>query len=525
MPAGRHGKGIVKLQSGEGKLGIRQKVILLVYPFLLAYYPILALRNHNIEYVDLATVLRSLLLATAGTAIMAVLAYLLVRNLEKSSLIVSLVVMLFFAYGHLYAQYENTFGSPIRHRYLAGAQLLVFLSVTFLVLKKDQVARLMSQFMAAASLVLLAVVLLVAIRFDLGEYRAAAAAVQREGPNAPGQTGEQLPDFYLIILDAHTRSDVLQERFGYDNRDFVAQLDAMGFYVSSCSQSNYASTKLSLTSALFADYIQEIVPQGQVLPPLKSSAINQALESQGYKTIAFENRTRGHFDLQEDVRLSRNQMAFGEFDLRGGVSEFEKMMVNTSFLRFLLNTELVPGFDLDALEEWELQEHYYQTQYILSELENLAAVPGAKFVFAHIMVPHAPFVFAPDGAYRPTSDPIRGYRDNVAFIDHRLPSVLSAIIEKSDPPPIIVVMGDHGPSTRKTITEQMRMATLNAYLVNASAREQMYPTMTPVNAFRIILNAHYGGDYPLLEDRSYYAYKTDQVAEAEIIETECGVGQ
>jgi predicted aspartyl protease len=496
-------------------------VILLVYPFLLAYYPIFALRNHNIEYVDLATVLRSLLLATAGTAILAVIAYLLVRNLEKSSLIVSGAVILFFSYGHLYAQYDSTFGSPIRHRYLAGAQLLVFFLVTVLVLKKERLTRMMSQFMAAGSLVLLAIVLLVAIRYDLGEYRAAAAAVQSESANAPSQPSEQLSDFYLIVLDAHTRSDVLQERFGYDNGDFVDQLTAMGFYISSCSQSNYASTKLSLTSALYADYIQEIVPQGQVLPPLKSSAVSQALKSRGYKTIAFENRTRGHFDLKEDVRLSRNRLAFGEFDLRGGVSEFEKMMVDTSFLRFLLNTELVPGFDLDALEDWELQEHYYQTQYILSELENMPAVPGAKFVFAHIMVPHAPFVFSPDGEYRPTSDPIKGYRDNVEFIDRRLPSVLSAIIENSDQPPIIVVMGDHGPATRKTITEQMRMATLNAYFVNAAAKEQMYPTLTPVNAFRIILNAHYGGNYPLLEDRSYYAYKTDQVPGAEIIETEC----
>lgn len=479
------------------------------------------MRNHNIEYVDLATVLRSLLLATAGTAMVAVIAYLLVRNLEKSSLIVSVVVILFFSYGHLYAQYESSFGSPIRHRYLAGAQVLVFLMVTLLVLKKDQVARVLSQFMAAGSLVLLALVLVVAMRYDLGEYRAAAAAVQRESANTPSQPGGQLPDFYLIILDAHTRSDVLQERFGYDNRDFVEQLTAMGFYVSSCSQSNYASTKLSLTSALFADYIQDIVPNGQILPPLKSSAVNQALESRGYKTIAFENRTRGHFDLKEDVRLSRNQLAFGEFDLRGGVSEFEKMMVDTSFLRFLLNTELVPGFDLDALEDWELQEHYYQTQYILSELENLPAVPGAKFVFAHIMVPHAPFVFSPDGSYRPTSDPIKGYRDNTAFIDRRLPDILGAIVKNSDPPPIIVIMGDHGPSTRKTITEQMRMATLNAYFVNAAAKEQMYPTLTPVNAFRIILNAHYGGNYPLLEDHSYYAYRTDQVAEAEIIESQC----
>jgi len=49
----------------------------------------------------------------------------------------------------------------------------------------------------------------------------------------------------------------------------------------------------------------------------------------------------------------------------------------------------------------------------------------------------------------------------------------------------------------------------------------MYPSMTPVNAFRIILNAHYGGAYPRLEDVSYYAYKPSQLPDAEVIANDC----
>lgn len=46
---------------------IWRRAIWLVTPFLLAYYPVLALRYHNIDYVNFATILRTLLLATAGT--------------------------------------------------------------------------------------------------------------------------------------------------------------------------------------------------------------------------------------------------------------------------------------------------------------------------------------------------------------------------------------------------------------------------------------------------------------------------
>ncbi len=493
----------------------------LIYPFLLVYYPILALRAHNIVYVNLPSILRSLLLVTAGTAILIAITHLFVRNLAKTSIIVSLIGMFFLSYGHLYIKIEETLGSPVRHRYLVAASFLILLLVTILILKKDQVARVLAQFLATTSVVLVAIVLFQTVNYDIGVYRAEAASAQEEAPVAPVQADEKLPDLYLIILDAHTRTDVLEARFGFDNSNFIQKLNDMGFYVASCSQSNYASTKLSLTSTFYGDYIQNFVEEGEILPSLKRSALNQTLKSLGYKIFAFENRASGHFDLKEDVLLSRNQMAFGKFDFIGGISEYEKMLIDTSFLRFVVDTELIPGFDNTRTQEWELWEHYYQTNYILAELEKVPDSPGPKFVFVHIMVPHSPFIFAPDGSYQHNNSPIDGYRANTEFIDSHLPPVLQTILEKSNPTPIIIVMGDHGPSTRKTITKEMRMATLNAYLVNEAAKAQMYPAMTPINATRIILNAHYNGAYALLEDVSYYAYKGSQLPDAEIITNNC----
>lgn len=65
------------------------------------------------------------------------------------------------------------------------------------------------------------------------------------------------------------------------------------------------------------------------------------------------------------------------------------------------------------------------------------------------------------------------------------------------------------------------MATLNAYLVNEVAKAQLYTSITPINAFRIILNSHYGGALPMLADISYYAYKPSELPDAEIIVADC----
>ena len=114
--------------SKNQTIGIKStwgKAVLLVYPYLLAYYPVFALRNHNIIYVDLSTILRSLIIVTAGTTVIAVITYLFVRDLRKFGIIVSVIITMFFSYGHLYIQIEDSIGNPIQHRYLLGAEMLI----------------------------------------------------------------------------------------------------------------------------------------------------------------------------------------------------------------------------------------------------------------------------------------------------------------------------------------------------------------------------------------------------------------
>jgi hypothetical protein len=114
------------------------------------------------------------------------------------------------------------------------------LLITVLVCKKPGCSS-AAQFLSVASLVLVAMALFESLRYDIAVTRAVSAAAQKESTSSFTQTNTNLPDFYLIILDAHTRSDVLASRFGYDNSDFIRQLNEMGFYVSNCGQSNYAS--------------------------------------------------------------------------------------------------------------------------------------------------------------------------------------------------------------------------------------------------------------------------------------------
>jgi hypothetical protein len=50
-----------------------------------------------------------------------------------------------------------------------------------------------------------------------------------------------------------------------------------------------------------------------------------------------------------------------------------------------------------------------------------------------------------------------------------------------------------------------RLGILNAYLLPGIDPALIYPTITPVNSFRLVVNQYFGADLPLLPDRSFYS--------------------
>ena len=108
------------------------------------------------------------------------------------------------------------------------------------------------------------------------------------------------------------------------------------------------------------------------------------------------------------------------------------------------------------------------------------------------------------------------------FIDSHIVPVVDAIIKKSKTPPIIIIMGDHGPFGNQ-VTPEMRMAILNAYYVNDEAKKDLYPTITPINSFRVVFNSYFGTNYPLLEDQSYYAFSLDNIGPDKLVPNTCQV--
>jgi len=498
-----------------------KKFIGYLYPFLFASYPILALRNYNITYVALSSIIRPLILSLAVTGILWVVLRLLVKDWHKAGIITTIAIVLFFSYGHIFLQVEPLFGGMIRHRYLTLIFAGVFVALSSLIIWKVKNTETIVNFLTITSGIMIVLSLVESARYDISNFRAARAADELQNTTMEKVTNSdnvEKPDIYLILLDGHTRSDVLKNDYNLDNSAFIQQLKDLGFYVAECAQSNYPSTKLSVTSVFYSKYHD--LPY---LSPVSSSLVIETVRSLGYQVMTFENRSNGHFDINEDVRLSRNQMAFGRIDMTGGLSEFEMMLLQTSFLRLVYDMpQLLSGLDAQYWHQAEYYEHYQQVKYTLDELPHIPDIEGPKFVFAHILVPHPPFIFGPDGEFGWSDNRIKGYDSNVRFIDSQIVPVVDTIIKKSKIPPVIIIMGDHGPFGNQ-VTPSMRLSILNAYYVKDEAKKDLYETITPVNSFRVIFNNYFGTNYPLLEDMSYFSFSMNGFTPDNLVPNTCKV--
>jgi hypothetical protein len=186
---------------------------------------------------------------------------------------------------------------------------------------------------------------------------------------------------------------------------------------------------------------------------------------------------------------------------RQGIEDFESLWIRTTAARIV--SEGVAFMNLKP--DWEARDaaHRQRILYTLDELRRVPEMPGPKLVFAHIIAPHWPHVFGPNGeAVHERQDSISGYRNQVIFINKMIAPVLAEIITKSLEPPVIIVQGDHGAVIE---SPERRMAILNAYYLPDGAENQLYESISPVNTFRLIFNQYFGGDAHLLEDAAYYS--------------------
>lgn len=528
------------------------------FPFILSIYPVLSLLVTNISQVELLDALRALVVSILFTGFVYVLVYVVFRDSLRTAIFTSLVLILFFSYGHLYSLIEDRtlLGFNIgRHRYLLATWLLILIFVAHGLLRRPPYLQKLGTALNIFSIVLIVmpVIQIVANTVRLSSLNGnGSSPIAEDNWQTPisiqsdqMSNSSELPDIYYFILDMYTRGDVFLKELDFDNSYFLDRLTAMGFYVAECSQSNYGSTILSLGSSLNLDYFQNLIDDSVDLKTspysfgklVKYNRVRKIFEDLDYTIIAFESGFSPTAWREADLFMSPdNSIRMRVF---GGLNPFETMFIRTTFGIFLYEYINKLPYSLQVnLQDYPYIQHRERILFTLDELENIIDFPGPKFVFAHVLAPHNPFVFDANGEFirrdtpftlnmDPESDTwqefIPGYLGEVRYLNQRIEVIVANILDHTETPAIIIIQGDHGIPRFADPGDDVSI--INTYYLPDRPAYSLYAEISPVNSFRLILDSYFGYELGLLEDVSYYSPQHEVPLDFEIVPSNTGTCQ
>lgn len=490
--------------------------LILLTPFFYSFSFIFGLYVHNYLYVEQKDLWRPLLFTSIIIGLMLILFFRIFKDVNKAVIISSLSILLFFSYGHIH----NTYLPITRHKNLVPIWFFGFVVGTWFLTKRLNKVKETVEAVAFSSFMFLLIPLIqfFFIKLDSSKTLIVPDIDTSSATQELIVTGMP-PDIYYIILDAYSRVDILQDHYEFDNSYFIKELTNRGFYVAPCSQSNYSNTYSSLTSSLNLDYLDE---QTDFLPETawKNITLRRIFEALNYTIVSLDNTysRSAAFDADIFISISNKETSNELANPLLPETYFEEMLMRTSMGLLVLdgvNIILKSGvindvekFNKDQLdtiitfdaEEKINRDHYERTLYFLEAIIDLPQNISPKFVFAHLLIPHEPFIFSLEEGYSFEDEVDIGYINNVQFINQRILLTIDDILANSVVAPIIIIQGDHGFG----LPPEIRMPILNAYLLPNGGEEFLYETISPVNSFRIIFNYYFKGDYEILDDKSFY---------------------
>jgi len=500
---------------------------------LIAVYVCLSLYAANQDELFFDSVLAAIVIAITTAAIIVLLFWVAIGNGRAAGVVSTLIIVCLAYYGHVFDAIDDLMGGSAQDKIFMPIWVGLFLVpvvVSFIFRSRlENVTRLLN----FSALVLVLVPLGSLIWKAAGENR---SAIVGAAPNifdqmplsssAPNAT--EYPDIYYLIFDRYADSRTLNDIYKYDNNEVLEHLGGLGFYIADRSRANYTKTAHSLVSSLnlrHLTYLSELIGPGSsdwkpLYALLQDHEVGRFLKAHGYRYVhlgSWWGPTRSNVLADENFDATTT---FLWMDV--SLNEFEWLLVEpmlpTRFMSLAFNLK----YDTPRQQFVRVQEKFKKLVSLQRQAEPL-------FVFSHMLLPHEPFVFFPDGRYKPGVEAAsltrhKNYIDQLEYTNRKIKELVRELLKK-EPQPIIVIQSDEGPfpirysannnnlDWREASMEELRQkfGILNAIYFPDRGYNDLYEDLTPINTFRIIFNRYFGQNLPLLPDTSYSHYSRDDL--------------
>ena len=493
------------------------------YPWLVVTIPILHFTATNRLHFGFTDSIIVLVLALVCCTLAVATVQFRLKDWHRASAGVAAAAFVFFAYGHI----DRALPSSIDERVMFSS------SVAFAVVIAIAVSRL-EVFRATPFLNSTCAILLLFTTIGLaGEGSRPGAHPASGNTDELTRLTEHLPslqietpesrgrDIYHIVLDAYSRHDNLGD---FDNSDFLRALERRGFYVARAATSNYTTTMPAIGSQLNMAYAhdfrrRDVARASDALADhLQYNALAAILGSYGYAYVHLDSGYEAtNVAPLADVLVSFSPSGVlvcsrgdgwdgvcGAMDAGTSAQHFWREFAQTTALK-AVGGAIFSAARSEPFDYWRPERTLAMIDFLAEPLD----VGGPKYTFAHIVKPHEPATFDrfgnaisslfSDQGFDDDHDPTvpDAYIGQLIYLNDLILDMIDGIFSAyADELPIVVITGDHGRSVGGRSGHEI----LAAFHLPDGGSDLLYPSISTVNHFRVILDYYFNTDLGLLVD-------------------------
>jgi hypothetical protein len=475
-----------------------------LHPLLFAAYAVLFLYSANLGEVLPVDAAAPLARAVVAAAVLTAVLALVLRDVRKGAIVATAIAVAFFGFGHVAGLLAARGLSDAGQLVIWGA--VVIGTIIFAARAKAMVPQ------VTAGLNVVAVILVVIATVTIVPYEISRAgrepvslvpSVTARTAAAPGR------DIYFLVFDRYGSADAIDRRFNITDNDLYGWLEERGFQVPANSHANYRATDFSLAATLNMQFLDNLTREvGRVSDDrtpaqdmIREHEVGRFLKSQGYHCYQIGS----WFEPTRSVAIADENLGYGV------ASEFETVLNDLTIMPAI---DRVRG--VVSAEPTYRDRHREGILFGLRQLRRVATAPGPKFVFAHILLPHDPYVFKADGSPLSEADANAApepqlYAEHLAFANSQIKEIVGYLLAgPEETRPIVIIEGDEGPLACQNVDcvtntpDYLRIRLGNLIAMYLPGVDEVLPdTFTSVNTFRVVFREYFGSDLESLPDRIY----------------------
>lgn len=447
-----------------------------------------------------------------GLVFISGLYFLIYKQLQKSAIAATVSGLLFLFFGDLREGFQNSELKllTVFSMYKLFLPLIFFPFIIFLfLLRKKNTALKTTFYLNLVLLIYSSIEIYNEINLFLSKQQKVTKQIHTVTVSDSLQ--KTLPDIYYIVPDCYPSTAYQQEMLSTNNSGFDSSLAALGFYLVSNSKSNYNRTAFSMLCTFTMAY-----------PPWLAN--NKPVNAFHYNKAISEINTANAVKIMADNGYHFFNLSL--FDFENSKALKKEKFLSTTTSEMIFKFTFWNYFRSDILASRVLDKAHYRKKNMIQTNEPkraynkkiidslLKGIPNQTkpaFVYAHLMMPHAPYFY--DSTGNPHSnDSIytkdfytdrKKFAGYIKYTNQTLLNLIRTIQSKTKRKAVIILQSDHGIADLDKMREADAFKNYTAIYYPDGNYKQLYNSISNVNTFRLVFNKFLGQHLPLLPDSSY----------------------